>query len=332
MRRFVLLVSCTSFAMAGALTATPHAVARGQCGNLHEIVIAGVTTCTHGGDEPVPDLTPSTNSRSLSGRSIPAAPCPGDGHTGRRIRVVLGYPSDTAGPDVATARRAIRDTIAIADHNLDDQSTSIGQHYRFWCKRDRGVTINVVAMAPIGKDGTYTFTDVANALGAAGFKDPKFVYSAFVANIDCCYPYGGQGSLAVDDQPDPASNANNAAFTRYSMIRFDAGLSTTSLALAFQHEVGHNLGAVQDSAPHTSGAFHCYETYDVMCYNDGGPYFVGGGQLVSVCGDPSTSGLYAFDCGGDDYYNVAPAANTYLSDHWNVANSRWLTPVGASGR
>lgn len=42
--------------------------------------------------------------------------------------------------------------------------------------------------------------------------------------------------------------------------------------------------------------------------------------------------MHTFDCNGDDYYNVAPASSTYLSDHWNVADSSWLTPVGVSGK
>lgn len=296
------------------------------------VVIGGAPTCTHGGDALVPDVGPA--SRNLATRSpVPQAPCPGDGRSGRRIHVLLGYPSDTHAPDAAAARPLIKQTLALADQNLDAQSASeSGQHYRFWCFRDRAVTITVVRLTAIGADTTYTFTDVANGLDARGFHSSAFVYVAFVANIDCCYPYGGQGSLALDDRPDPATNANNGAGPRYSMIRFGLGDDPESLALAFQHETGHNLGAVQDSAPHTSGAFHCYEINDVMCYNDGGSYFSGGGSLIGSCPGMSPTGMYAFDCNGDDYYNVAPASRNYLADHWNVADSSWLTRVGASGQ
>ena len=88
---------------------------------------------------------------------------------------------------------------------------------------------------------------------------------------------------------------------------------------------------MQNSAPHASGGFHCYETYDTMCYNDGGSYFTGGGTLHASCPDVSPTGMYAFDCHGDDYYNVAPAQGTYLADHWDVADSSWLTAPGVSG-
>ena len=37
------------------------------------------------------------------------------------------------------------------------------------------------------------------------------------------------------------------------------------------HEVSHTLGRVQMSSPNSSGAGHCNDQYDLMCYEDGGP-------------------------------------------------------------
>jgi hypothetical protein len=321
------MAATAALALAVGYSQKPAVAARSACGGLDSVTIAGVMTCTHGGDEPAPDVVITSRA------TTPPPPCPGNGWSGRRIRILLGYPSDTTPPDAAGTRQLIKQAIALADQNLDAQSPSVlGQHYRFWCSSDRSVTISTVALAPIGSDGAYTFANVANSLAAKRYDDPAFIYATFVANIDCCYPYAGQGSLSLDDQPDPAHNANNALGTRYSMINVAPGQGAGSLAFAFQHEVGHNLGAVQNSAPHSSGGFHCFETYDTMCYNDGGSYFSGGGGLVSTCPSLSPTGMYTFDCNGDDYYNVTPASNTYLSTHWNVADSSWLTPAGASGK
>jgi hypothetical protein len=329
-----LLLACVTMTLAGltgpgtgAVAATALDTASNSCGTMDAIVIGGVTECTHGGDAPPPVL-PDAPAQS---RSIPRAPCPGDGRSGPRVRVLLGVPADTTAPDPAATKSLLRQALYLADANLDAASTSVGQHYRFFCRHDRSVTITTVQLPAIGADTTYTFDDVTTGLTKQGFTKRSAIYATFVANIDCCYTYGGQGSMTSDDRANPSTNSNNGSFPRYSMIRLGATFDATTLALVFQHETGHNMGAVQNSAPHTSGAFHCYETNDIMCYNDAGPYFTDGGLLVSVCPDLSTVGMYVFDCGGDDYYNAAPAASTYLSDHWNVADSKWLTAVGASG-
>jgi hypothetical protein len=326
-----LLAVSTVAALVGVVGTGPSAAEivaapSDPCGGLEAVVIEGVTACTHGGDAApvaVPQAAPRT-------RSIPAPPCPGNGRSGPRVRVLLGVPKGTTAPDPASTRSLLRQALYLADANLDATSVAAGQHYRFFCRHDRTVTIPMLQLPAIGSDNAYTFNDVTSALSAQGFTRPSAIYATFVANIDCCYGYGGQGSLTADDSPDPSTNSNNGAFPRYSMIRLGATFDTTTLALVFQHETGHNMGAVQNSAPHSSGAFHCYETNDIMCYNDGGPYFTTG-ALVSVCPDLSSAGMYVFDCGGDDYYNAAPTPSTYIADHWNVAESRWLTPIGASG-
>lgn len=330
MRRILQLVAVVAVTGALAVPGVDQmatATAQDPCGDLVAMIVNRSIACTHGGDAPAPHTARLTLAAT---DATPPPPCPGNGTRGRRIRVLLGVPAGTA-TDGPAARSVIRRAIGLADQNLDLQSASIGQHYRFYCELDRRVSIPTVALPAIGSDGQYAFGDVITGLSKAGYTGGRSIYAVFVANIDCCYPFGGQGTLAIDDQPDPTFNANNGAFARYAMIRFGTGYSVTSLAMIFQHETGHNIGAVQDSAPHASGGYHCYEANDVMCYNDGGSYFAGGGTMLETCPDLGVTGLSAFDCGGDDYYNAAPDPGTYLDAHWNTADSRWLTPVGATG-
>lgn len=77
--------------------------------------------------------------------------------------------------------------------------------------------------------------------------------------------------------------------------------------------IAHTLGAVQWNAPNSSHYGHCTDTNDVMCYQDN-PDSV----LRHVCDG------FPFDCNGDDYFNLHPAADSWLSEHWNLANSAFI--------
>ena len=95
------------------------------------------------------------------------------------------------------------------------------------------------------------------------------------------------------------------------------------------HEITHNLGAVQPSAPHSTPNGHCWDGNDVMCYADGStgsqPY------TTSVC--PSIPGTITdvYDCGHDDYYDPAAAPGSYLDTHWNVYRSVFMSPCTSLG-
>ena len=78
------------------------------------------------------------------------------------------------------------------------------------------------------------------------------------------------------------------------------------------HEVSHTLGAVQMSSPNSSGAGHCNDQYDVMCYDDGGP-----GSLfvdpncdgdISAPPDSYSEDSQAWDCNKDDSSTSPPRA------------------------
>ena len=91
------------------------------------------------------------------------------------------------------------------------------------------------------------------------------------------------------------------------------------------HELFHNFGAVSDWAPHTTGAGHCYDGYDIMCYDDGGHNFQGSTWYGNnSC--PGVTARWQLDCGKNDYFSTAsPISSTnYLKNNWNTANSPYL--------
>jgi len=97
------------------------------------------------------------------------------------------------------------------------------------------------------------------------------------------------------------------------------------------HEITHTLGAVNATAPHATTAGHCTDGYDVMCYSDGGtqptPYSTG--ACAQIAGSSGMTQTY--DCGGDDYFNPAPAPGSYLATHWNLYNNVFESPCATIG-
>ena len=303
------------------------------------LIEVGDGLCTHGGDT-VPEAVERAATRVAAPANGPARKkkanprCPGGGVEGRRIRVFYGFPSDTTSR-AAAYERWIRRSVVLADQNIDRASPGIpGQHLRMYCANRRKVTVSAIRLLPID-DSSFTFDDVisslverrANGLGAVDFDAPRFTYVVFVDNIGCCYGPAGQGTIYLDDGADPAGNFNNLllAGPRFAMV--EIGGPPSAGAYIFLHEVGHTMGAVQHSAPHSSGAGHCYTGSDVMCYPDGGPWFTGGGTMESVCAT-MPDGQRPFDCEGGDYYELDPAPGSYLDEHWNTADSGWLTKPG----
>lgn len=294
----------------------------------------GHALCTHGAD-PAGEVGALVSGRDSA--TVPPAPCPEGGVSGNRVQVLYGVP-EGATSNHSRMVKTVRKKVAYADYYLNKSSGAADQHVRWLCNRRGKVAVkniktiavpdayttdrngNCVLQQP--GDTKFTFQDmvcslrnqVQAGLGKVNFDRPDRIYIVFMDKLGDSYgSYCGQGSLQSDDRPG-AENWNNEG-PAYSLIACWDGEVTL-------HELGHNLGAVQASAPHTSGGFHCFDANDAMCYDDGGSYFSGGGSLLALC--PKAK-WWQFDCGSDDYYDAVEPTVPYLSSSWNVANSSFLT-------
>ncbi len=150
------------------------------------------------------------------------------------------------------------------------------------------------------------------------------------------FPAAGQAELYNDDRAGASNFANSGGLRAVVYGTGEAYFSDSDpsyAGLVPLHETSHTLGAVQDSAAHSTQAGHCYDEWDVMCYADGGTYGPGGTLTYAPeCGSSSTQ---AYDCHQDDYFNPLPAGGSYLATHWNLYNSVFLCSSdacsGASG-
>jgi hypothetical protein len=118
------------------------------------------------------------------------------------------------------------------------------------------------------------------------------------------------------DERKSASNNNN----RDSLWAFVWGMGTPTFSSSHRttllHEITHTLGGVQAGSPHGTNGGHCSDRYDVMCYDDGA--MKAGQTVVQACA------TVQYDCNGEDYFNAAPAAGSYLASNWNVYDSNFL--------
>jgi hypothetical protein len=136
------------------------------------------------------------------------------------------------------------------------------------------------------------------------------------ANVYC-----GIAEIYGDDRPAQDNYNNGRTGVKGMFSRVDNGCWGLSGQSVEAHEVMHNMGGVQTSAPHATRYSHCWDESDRMCYADGS-----GSAMKQIC---PTQQENLFDCNHDDYYFAgSPPAGNYLATHWNVADSAFLAGTG----
>jgi hypothetical protein len=305
---------------------------------------AGSTQCTHGPDVPPPGLDVTKDvppvaatapaaaktgaepaDEQLAAEAAPAAdaapaaasawavPCDGDGTSGNRTQVLYVHAATDRYTQYLESFRTWAAGID-AIYNASAAQTGGERHIRFVSEQVGGECRAIVTSVAVSATALADFGATNRELGTQGFnrKDRKYVIFADT-NVYC-----GIGSFAGDDRKVAANRSNYGP----SYGRTDSGCWGASTA---SHELGHNLGAVSNSAPNTSKGGHCVDEYDVMCYSDS-PNFP---QMQIKCADRNNNNR--LDCNHDDYYSTNPPAGSYLADHFNVADNVFLIQGPSDG-
>jgi hypothetical protein len=281
----------------------------GRCAGMYRV--AGTGFCTPGPESrvatrPAP-LRPSGLAADIEGPLPTAVLCDGDGVTGKRIQAVYARAASTPSrftevlPDLRRYAASVQSAFLVSAARTDG------------VRRPRWVTgpgcelaVDEVELSAAAES---SLGDTITELRARGYSRPDRKYLIWFDAAAYC----GIGTFWSDDRP----SADNRNETQPGYARVDRNC----WGWAESHEVMHALGAVQDSAPHSTyrqGAFaHCTDDYDVMCYRDGPNV-----TLTVACPDRSLDAQY--DCGNDDYFHTSPSPGTYLAEHWNTADSGWL--------
>lgn len=221
----------------------------------------------------------------------------------------------------------MRDKVAEASADTKtlrfDLGTSCGPNYVDFGVIQLPQTAEYYAAGGDGTESSLRFHRDIAALAPSVFPG----YRNYLAFGDEVVPIGpGRGTLPQDDSPGAINRANAAGVAATAPIvrEFqggdDEGKLRRSLARLALHEVFHNLGAVQSSAPHGNSGGHCTDPASILC-------------AAGFRTGPCPAGFDAFDvpldCGADDYFNPAPPAGSYLATHWNIYDSALLCPLAA---
>ncbi|HET9769263.1 MAG TPA: hypothetical protein VFS16_00140 [Acidimicrobiia bacterium] len=278
-----------------------------------------------------PFLAGAGDPSGAAAAAVGAVGCIGNGVSGTRVQAVYAVPANRPNRS-ATVIPAIRSTYAPRiDWQLNQSAAETGGEAHVTFVTEPGtdgtgcrLAVSVAQLSPSAVD---SFSDTVTELKALGFNRPDRKYLVWTdADVLC-----GVGSMYSDSRPGQG-NLNNGYAAMYARV------DTGCWGYAEGHELMHNLGAVQRSAPHATAAGHCTDVPDDMCYDDDGN---GPATMTTACAGRSSA---LFDCNHDDYfYAGVPPASNWLSNHWNTWNSSWLlraplpavatvpTPTGGSG-
>ncbi len=274
----------------------------------------GPARCSHGPDT-APDgidvrvaREPETTAETaLRPEPVTAAACTGDGSTGPRVQLIYANISGKA-DRYATYEASFQTWAAAMDDVFDRSAAETGGSRRIRFVHDANCT-PIIARTTLSVAAGNSFQTTVDELITNGFNrnDRKYMVWAD-ANVYC-----GIGEMYMDDRAGQ-HNYNNT----YSLIsRVDNGCWGVVGRSVEAHELMHNLGGVQDTAPNATPYGHCTDESDRMCYPDGS-----GKPMTQDC---VSSHENTFDCNHDDYFSTAPPAGSYLATHWNTANSAWLS-------
>jgi hypothetical protein len=285
--------------------------ASGPCAGLELIVLPGEDGCTHGPDPAPPgfdeDVPVARMSVAAANAEVAAIACEGDGQSGNRTQVLYVRDSNVTSR-YAQMLPSIRGWAGAADQIIRTSAAETGGERAIRFVHD-AQCLPTVPEVVVSSEAASNFTTMISELRNQGYNRSDRMYMIFADATNYC----GIGTMKSDDRPGSA-NRNNVG---PGYARVDAGCWGGSTAA---HELMHNLGGVQDSAPNSSLGGHCIDEYDVMCYSDS-PFHP---QMRYDCSDRTPR----MDCGHQDYFHTNPHPDSYLASHWNTASNRFLIAGG----
>lgn len=234
--------------------------------------------------------------------------CVGTGDDGPRVQVVLAYAGTAPDPTLAATVPALTGTI---DRFFARSAAATGGVRNVRWRTTSGSSCQVAVTNLAVPASTANKAQIDAALATAGLDQAGRKYFVWIDDTTVTgYANGCISAIQPDDKPGQDNLNNTRMGTSLCPLSWGGGFGPA-------HELAHQFGAVQPSAPNSDGDFHCVEGFDPVCF--GHTTFTN-----PACADDDVF-LAQFDCGFDDYWNTNPPAGSYLCTHWNTARSAFLT-------
>lgn len=341
-RAAVARASTDVYSYAAPRPGSGQAAETGVCGPGFQTVhfSAGVA-CTHRAADPLPTAVAAGGS-SVSPVAGPAVnpKCYGNGENGGRVQAIYAYLEGRPNRGSTYVPQILKTYIPHTEGAFRSTSKDEGREIGVrWFAPGCKIKVDVVRIPKdIGERANPDqFVNVIQYVYDQGYQDSQKRYVIWfdqeAASPGVC---GTAVGPLPGDEPGPL-NLNNGdvlfGIGANKVISKSGALFPTGYAVVFgpgcftyggdytaaTHELLHTLGAVASGSPNSNGAGHCTDGLDIMCYDD--PKAPDGKRLTnSRC----QTRVRKLDCGMDDYFAISPPAGTYLSTHWNVAQSEFL--------
>lgn len=250
----------------------------------------------------------STRSFSVPSKSDVVCAEPGNEY---HFRVLYVRPTGTTDRS-STIIPKLRTEVYKMSAFLNDEAFRVGgvnRKLRVRC--DGSGDLDVGSVVTPTAAGVDNFGTVVTDLYAQGYLSSKTNVLVYYDGYNDISIAAGTGHWTNDDSASTGNDALDGGNLSLEWNYPSSGGEPTWSTLL--HEAGHNMGAVQNSAANSSGAGHCNDGWDIMCYDDNGPTSA---YNQTVCAQEQ------FDCNADDYYHPSPAPGSYLATHWNLAHPR----------
>lgn len=241
--------------------ASGAAAQAGTCESVGLVTLGTTGLCTHGPDPAPPGDDASVADAAVFGAAADSslAVCTGNGTDGRRVQILYARPSGAPSRLTEYLSSFQRWSAEASQIYTDSAAQTGGQRFiRF--AHNSGCVIGVESVT-LSAAAAADFNVMINELTSMGYGSSSRKYLIF---LDVTHPeYCGLGTVYPDDSP-ATTNTNNSV-KGYSVIFNGCWSSTRTIA----HELGHNMGAVQSTAPNATTWSHCTDEWDIMCYADG---------------------------------------------------------------